>query len=89
MGVDGMNFQDGFNLVVMALAALFGWMLNVLYTTMRDLQNADKELTEKVQRVEVLVAGNYPTRGEFDSKIDALFRKLDTIEDKIDKKADK
>jgi hypothetical protein len=82
-------FQTGFNVVVGVLMTIFGWLLNTLYTTIRDLQQADEKLTDKVNRVEVLVAGNYPTRGEFDSKIDALFKKLDNIENKLDRKADR
>jgi hypothetical protein len=82
-------FQTGFNVVVGALMMIFGWLLNTLYTTIRDLQKADTQLADKVNKVEVLVAGNYPTRSEFDAKLDALFKKLDNIENKIDRKADR
>lgn len=89
MGFDAVGFQDAFNVMVTLGAVVFGWLLNALYTTVRDLQHADKELADKVQKVEVLVAGNYPTRTEFDAKVDALFRKLDSIDSKLDRKADK
>ena len=75
-------FQTGFNVVVGVLMMIFGWLLNTLYTTIRDLQQADEKLTDKVNRVEVLVAGNYPTRSEFDAKVDALFDKLDKMVDR-------
>jgi hypothetical protein len=82
-------FQTGFNVVVGLLMMIFGWLLNTLYTTIRDLQQADEKLTDKVNRIEVLVAGNYPTRTEFDAKVDALFEKLDKIDAKLDRKADR
>lgn len=82
-------FQTGFNVVVGVLMMIFGWLLNTLYTTIRDLQQADEKLTDKVNRVEVLVAGNYPTRSEFDAKVDALFDKLDKIDAKLDRKVDR
>ena len=39
--------------------------------------------------MEVLVAGDYLRRDDFVHTIEALFQKLDKIEDKLDKKADK
>ena len=86
--MDGDFFQTGFNVVVGILMMIFGWLLNTLYTTIRDLQMADEKLTDKVNKIEVLVVGNYPTRSEFDSKIDALFEKLDKIDSKLDRKVD-
>jgi hypothetical protein len=53
---------------------------------MRDLAHADSILADKVQAIEVLVAGKYIQRTEFEAKIEALFAKLDSIEDKIDRK---
>ncbi len=47
------------------------------------------KLTEKVQAVELLVAGNYVMKSEFEAKMDAMFKKLDKIFDKLDGKADK
>jgi hypothetical protein len=55
----------------------------------KDLQVADKALTEKVGQIEVLVAGNYLRRDDFEHTIEALFKKLDKIEDKLDGKMDK
>ncbi|MFH0710142.1 MAG: hypothetical protein V2A75_08050 [Pseudomonadota bacterium] len=47
------------------------------------------KLTEKVQAVELLVAGNYVMKSEFEAKMDAMLKKLDKIFDKLDGKADK
>lgn len=84
-----MDFQTGFNIVLGAFGALVGWLLNTLYNSMKDLTKADQILADKVQTIEVLVAGHYLPRQEFDSKMDALFKKLDKIEDKLDAKLDK
>ena len=59
-----MDFQTAFNLVFGAFSALAGWLLNVLYNSMKDLTKADKLLTDKVQHIEVLVAGHYLPRLE-------------------------
>ena len=49
----------------------------------------DQTLADKVARIEVLVAGEYVKKDEFERAIERLFDKLDHIEMKIDQKADK
>ena len=70
-------------------AIVFGWLLKTLWGAVTDLQESDKTLTEKVNSIEVLIAGDYVKRTEFQTAIDRLFQKLDSIEAKIDQKADK
>ena len=65
------------------ISGMGGFMLNALWRSVRDLQSADRELVTKLGSVEVLVAGQYITRHEFEAKIGALFEKLDRIERKI------
>jgi uncharacterized membrane protein YeaQ/YmgE (transglycosylase-associated protein family) len=81
--------QDLFNIVVGVAGALGGWWLNTTWQSLKDLTKQDQILAEKVGKIEVLVAGNYVTREEFDRAIVRLFDKLDHIELKIDAKADK
>lgn len=81
--------QEFFNWIIGAFGALLGFLLNAVWQAVKDLQNADKDLADKVAKIEVLVAGDYVKKDEFNSRIDALFGKLDRIEDKIDNKADK
>lgn len=82
------DFQTAFNTLLVAFSALAGWLLNNLTQSMRDLTRADANLAIKVQNIELLVAGNYIKREEFDSKINAVFNKLDSIEEKIDRRLD-
>lgn len=81
--------QEFFDWVLAGLSALLGFLLNAVWQAVKDLQREDQELAKRVGEIEVLVAGNYVTRQEFDRVIDKLFTKLDHIEMKIDKKADK
>jgi len=46
-------------------------------------------LVEKVNTIEILIAGNYMSKSDFDKIAAAIFAKLDKIEDKLDRKADK
>jgi hypothetical protein len=78
-----------FNIAVSLVGALGGWWMNIMWQALRDLQKADKILAEKVSSIEILVAGNYVKRDDFDKVADNIFRKLDRIEDKLDNKMDK
>ena len=78
---------ESFNLytIVTALAAFFG----ILY-----VKNMDKKITDakelassanaKIHTIEVLVAGNYVKKEDHDKMSEAMFKKLDRIEDKLD-----
>lgn len=81
--------QEIFNIAVGIAGVLGGWWLKVMWEGLKDLQTADRELVDKVSRIEVLVAGNYVRKEDFDRTITRLFEKLDHIESKIDGKMDK
>lgn len=81
--------QTFFNIAVAVAGSLGGWWLKVLWDAVKDLQSADKELAEKVSSIEILVAGQYVKRDDFDRVANAIFAKLDKIMDKLDTKADK
>ena len=78
-----------FNIIVAVAGALGGWWMKVMWESLKDLQAADTALVAKVGAIEVLVAGSYVKRDEFTALSEALFKKLDRIEDKVDAKADK
>lgn len=77
------------NWLLAGFGALIGFLLTVVWQAVKDLQQADNELTNKVAEIKVLVAGDYVKKDEFLKSVTALFTKLDRIEDKLDKKADK
>lgn len=84
-----MDTQTAFNIVLSLVAFLGGWVLNSLRDSIKALHKSDGELAEKVQKIEVLVAGQYVKRDDMDKLTSALFAKLDKIESKLDSKADK
>ena len=84
-----MDSQDFINLALGAISFLGGWVVKNLQDSMKSLRDADERLTLKVQSIEVLVAGQYIKREDFDKTISALFTKLDKIESKLDMKANR
>jgi len=83
------EYQIFFDVGVAVIGAMGGWILNTVWNAVKELQKADKELAEKVGEIEVLVAGRYMTRDEFNSTLSQVFNKLDTIRDMIAMKADR
>ena len=81
--------QEIINWLMAGLGTILGFLMNVIWMSLKDLQAADKSLAEKVAGIEVLVAGDYVKKNELHSTVDALFTKLDRIEDKLDRKQDK
>jgi hypothetical protein len=81
-----MEGQMLFNIVVGVAGALAGFVLSAVWSGLKDLQKADKELVNKVAGIEVLVAGTYVKRDEFERMASALFAKLDKIDAKLDSK---
>lgn len=84
-----MDLQIAFNIAVALVGALGGYVLKSISSRLDSLQKADIDLTEKVQKIEVLVAGEYVKHSDLEKMANAIFVKLDKISDKLDSKADK
>lgn len=77
------EYQVLFDVAIGVIGVLGGWTLNTVWAAVKDLQEADKELAEKVGQIEVLVAGRYITREEFNQVLNQVFERLDRIRDLV------
>ena len=68
--------QNLFNIAAGCVGFLGGWVMKMLYS-------------DVIASIEVLIAGKYVTDEQFSGFIETVNGKLDSISDKIDKKADK
>ena len=64
---------------------VIGIFIKSMLDSIKDLQKSDKEMSERVGSIEVLVAGTYVKRDE----LRELMRKLEQIDAKLDRKANK
>jgi hypothetical protein len=83
------NWQEAFNIAFSAAAFLGGYFVKTLWEAIKDVQAADRALTEKVAAIEVLVAGSYVTRTEYRDDLRNINTVLERIESKLDGKQDK
>lgn len=81
--------QQLFNIVLAIAGALGGWWMKAMWESVKKLEATDQNLTKEVGELKILVAGEYMKRDEFERTSNAIFAKLDRIEDKLDGKADK
>ena len=80
-----MDAQTVINILFACAGGMGGWILNNLKSSIDALQRVDASLADKVQHIEVLVAGTYVKRDDLDKLSTALFTKLDKMETKIDR----
>jgi hypothetical protein len=78
-----------FNIIVGIAGALGSWILNAMWTAIKDLQKTDNCIVNEVSDIKVLIAGQYMTRPEMTMICKEMNEKLDKIYDKLDGKADK
>ena len=78
-----------FNGLFILVGVFGGYYLNSVKDAIKGLQTTDQMLITKLQAIEVLVAGTYIKRDDFNDVIKTLFAKLDKIDEKLDAKADR
>ena len=83
------EMQSIFNIVAGISGFLGAFLMRGQWESIKDLQKAHAELAKKHAETEVLVAGNYAKRDDVERLGQAIFNKLDKIENKLDQKADK
>lgn len=76
------EWQAIFNLMGGLISAGLLWMLKSLWSRVH-------RQSERIGALEVLVAGKYVTREDFQRTTTEMFTLLHRIEDKLDRKADK
>lgn len=81
--------QDFLNWAFGLINLVLGGFIKAMWDSYKELKRTDANLAEKVNQIEVLVAGQYVKREDFDRVANAIFVKLDKISDKLDLKADR
>lgn len=71
------------------VVGVFGYMLKVMWDSVKDLQRDDERLLGKINDLQVAIATDYAKREELRAEFKSFRDTLDRIEQKIDQKADK
>jgi len=81
--------QTFINAALSGFGLLASFLLKAIWDDIKALERADANLAQQISGINLLVAGSYVKREDLAELTHALFSKLDKIEDKLDKKADK
>jgi hypothetical protein len=84
-----MDYQILFNSAFTVLMLLIGWIMKTVFEAITELRVSDKQITAEVSKLQTELPTNYVHKHDFKDFTDAVFKKLDRIEDKLDNKADK
>lgn len=76
------DIQTLFNVVFGAMATILGWFGREMWSAVQELKRDLAKLREELPK-------EYIAKDAFNSFTDAILRKLDRIEDKLDGKMDK
>ena len=77
--------QTIINWIIGLGGTVIGIFIKSMLDSIKDLQKSDKDMADRVGSIEVLVAGTYVKRDE----LRELMRKLEQIDEKLDRKANK
>ena len=83
------DYQVLFNSSFAVILLGVGWLMRVLFETIKDLRDQDKDIYDKVSDLAVTIPENYVHKSDFRELNDRIFVKLDRIENKLDQKQDK
>jgi hypothetical protein len=84
--------MDALRLVDILIGIAFagaGWWMNNVWSAIKDLQVTDKDLADKVSKLEVFVATNYLSTDRFEVVMSNQSKVLEKIGDRLDKLSDK
>lgn len=77
------------NSLIAGAGGLVSFLLKRIYDALQELQRRDDQITNKINQIEVLLAGQYVNRSQFDNSMMLVFNKLDSISEKLNNKADR
>ena len=76
-----MSYQDWFNVLIAIVGALGTWWMTTIWSELRENRKANKENSDRMQKIEVLIAGEYARKSEIEALSRELFKKLGKLEE--------
>lgn len=79
--MEAVQYQELFNGLLAIVNILVGFLIKVVWDSVTAIKGQQTEFAKELAAVHILVAGEYVKREYFERKIDALFTKLDSIQE--------
>lgn len=86
---NAVDYQILINIGISIFGVLLSSVIGFLYKRLSEVSQENIRLSEKINKLNVDMPTHYVNKVDFQYMIDALFAKLDKIDQKLDKKIDK
>lgn len=83
------NFQDAFNLAIILVGFMGGFIMTGFRNKLDALTAKDSEIADEVHKVHLLIAGEYLKKSELAMALNPIHSSLRRIEDALGTKVDK
>jgi hypothetical protein len=84
-----LTFQTLFNIALALISFGLGFIVNRLFQSLDALREQDNKLTAEITAIRIALPTNYVTKPDMEGFVNAIFKKLDIISNKLDGKVDK
>ena len=78
-----MTYQEYFNLLLGLVAFLASWWLKVIWESIKELRESHHARSQQLQKMELLIVGEYAKKVDIQSALERLVEKVDHI-DKVE-----
>jgi hypothetical protein len=75
-----MSTQEYINILLGIVSFFGGWLLKEVWSSLKDLQKADKETTAKISSMEITMTSDYVKKTEMESVLKSILSKLEKLE---------
>lgn len=82
-------FMFVLEVIIFIVFALIGWIFKMVFSAIKEVEKEHKATAESLQKHKLHAAETYATKVDVDKGFDRVMNKLDSIDDKLDNKADK
>ena len=76
-------------IIISGIFGLIGWVFKMVFGAIKTVEDDHKELAQMLSDHKIHAAETFATRQEVNEGFDRVLTKLDAIDNKLDKKADK
>ena len=76
-------------LIFTAVTGLIGWVIKMIFGAIKELRDGERVLRSSIDAHKLHAAETYATKTDVKDGFDRVMNKLDSIDDKLDRKVDK
>lgn len=81
--------MNAFQITIALVFPLIGWIFKMVFSTLKDVEKNHNDIQKHLADHKLHSAETFATKVDVDKGFDRVMAKLDSMDEKLDKKADK